>query len=251
MSGYGAFASFYDCLMEEVDYEARSSYLLSLFRRFRPEKPVGTVLDLACGSGNLLLEMMKRGVDVIGVDGSPEMLSKAEKKSMQAGKCPLLLCQDMRGLDLYGTVDGAVCAMDSLNHICKTRELAEIFRRLFLFIEPEGIFVFDVNTLYKHRRVLGDNAFVFDKPDLYCVWQNKLLRRTNEVDMRLDFFVREREIYRRFTDRVRERAYSVSTLRHLLSEAGFETLAVYDDLSFLPPKDTSERLVFVARRERQ
>lgn len=249
MSGYGSFAAFYDRLMGDVDYTARASYFLSLFEKFRPQKKAGTLLDLACGSGSLTLELMNRGIDVIGVDGSPDMLAKATEKAGKAGKSPLLLCQDMRRLDLYGTVDGAVCALDSLNHICKTTELAEIFRRLFLFIEPGGLFLFDVNTLYKHRRVLNDNAFVFEEPDFLCVWRNKLLSKTNEVDMQLDFFVGTEEYYQRFTDHVRERAYSEKTLRRLLTDAGFEVLAVYDDLSELPPRDTSERLIFAALRK--
>lgn len=251
MSGYGAFAAFYDCLMSDVDYKARSTYLLSLFKRFCPDQKIKTVLDLACGSGNLLLEIMNCGIDVIGVDGSPEMLAEAEKKSEKAGKSPLLLCQDMRKLDLYGTVDGAVCALDSLNHICETKGLEEIFHRLFLFIEPGGLFIFDVNTPYKHRHILCDNAFVFEKSNFLCVWQNKLLSRKNEVDMQLDFFVKDGAYYQRFTDHVRERAYSEKTLRRLLCEAGFELLAVYDDMSVLPAKETSERLIFVAKRKRK
>ena len=130
MSGYGLFSSFYDRLMSDMDYEGRAAYLLSLFARFRPEKPPDTLLDLACGSGGLSLPLAARGIDVIGVDGSDEMLARAREKADQAGMSLLLLCQDMRELDLYGTVDGAVCVLDSLNHLCRTDDLAEAFRRL-------------------------------------------------------------------------------------------------------------------------
>ena len=183
MSGYGLFSSFYDRLMNDMDYEGRAAYLLSLFARFRPEKPPDTLLDLACGSGGLSLPLAARGIDVIGVDGSDEMLARAREKADQAGMSLLLLCQDMRELDLYGTVDGAVCVLDSLNHLCRTDDLAEVFRRLRLFIEPGGLFVFDVNTPYKHREILGDNAFVFEEEDFLCVWRNRLIERTCEVDM--------------------------------------------------------------------
>lgn len=251
MSGYGLFSSFYDRLMSDMDYEGRAAYLLSLFARFRPEKPPDTLLDLACGSGGLSLPLAARGIDVIGVDGSDEMLARAREKADQAGMSLLLLCQDMRELDLYGTVDGAVCVLDSLNHLCRTDDLAEVFRRLRLFIEPGGLFVFDVNTPYKHREILGDNAFVFEEEDFLCIWRNRLIEHTCEVDMQLDFFVAEDEsggLCRRFTDTVRERAYTERTLRRLLDGAGFDTLAVYGDMTTDALPADGERAVYVARR---
>lgn len=249
MSGYGLFSAFYDRLMSDVDYEGRAAYLLSLFSRFRPEKPLETVLDLACGSGGITLPLAAVGLELIGVDGSQEMLAKAREKADRQGEDILFLCQDMRELDLYGTVDGALCALDGLNHLCRTGELAEVFRRLHLFIEPGGLFLFDVNTPYKHRQVLADNAFVFEEEDFLCIWRNRLMERTCEVDMQLDFFVRQEEgRYLRLSDDVRERAYSERTLRRLLDQAGFETLAVYADGTLEPPRADTERAVYVARR---
>lgn len=248
MSGYAAFSAFYDRLMGDVNYKARAEYLISLFERYRQRYKTKTLLDLACGSGSLTLELAKRGIDVIGVDGSEEMLMAAQDKSDKAGIPLMLLCQDMRELDLYGTVNGAVCTLDSLNHLCRTSELAEVFKRLFLFIESGGLFVFDVNTIYKHRNVLGDNSFVFEEDDFFCVWRNRLIDRTAEVDMQLDFFVDEGDSYARLTDSLRERAYSKRTLCRLLSDTGFETLAVYDDMTTVPVKDDSERMVFVTKR---
>lgn len=252
MSGYAALSSFYDRLMGDVDYTARAGYLLSLMERHRPDKPPALVLDLACGSASLSLELIARGVEVIGVDGSGEMLAVAADKARQArvGESSLLLrCQDMRELDLYGTVDTAVCALDSFNHLCRTADLAEVLRRLRLFIEPDGLLLFDVNTPYKHRQALADNVFVFEQEDFVCVWRNRLIDRTAEVDMQLDFFVQNGETtYERFTDFVRERAYAESTWRRLLADAGFDTLAVYDDGTVQPPRPDSERLTLVARR---
>ena len=218
MSGYAALSGFYDRLMRDVDYAARADYLLSLFHLHRPQKPPGTLLDLACGSGSLAMKLSERGIDVIGVDGSEDMLSAASDKSVKTGIPLMLLCQDMRALDLYGTVDGAVSVLDSLNHLCSTGGLSEVFKRLFLFIEPGGLFIFDVNTIYKHRFVLGDNAFVFEEDDFLCVWRNRLIKRTSEVDMQLDFFVKQGNGYTRLTDSLRERAYSEGTLKRLLSE---------------------------------
>ncbi len=246
MSGYGDFSAFYDALMADVDYAARADYLLKLFERHgtRPH----TVLDIACGSGSLCAEFMKHGIDPIGIDGSEAMLMNAREK---LGDGVLLLEQDMREMDLYGTVDGAVCTLDSLNHVCRTAELAEILRRARLFIEPHGLFIFDVNTPYKHRVVLGDNAFVTESDDMVCVWRNAYLPRTQEVAIQLDFFVEEPNgQYSRYTEAVRERAYTEKTWRRLLQDAGFETLAVYADMTTDAPSEDCERWVFVARSTR-
>ncbi len=247
-NAYQAFSRFYDRLMQDVDYAARAEYLLSLFHKHGCA--TDTLLDLACGSGNISIELAGRGVDVIGVDGSEEMLSLARMKAAEAGHSILFLQQDMRQLDLYGTVNGAVCTLDSLNHLLTTAHVRQVFDRLYLFIEPGGLLIFDVNTPYKHREILGNNAFVFELPELMCVWRNRLNPKTCQVDMLLDFFEQIRHNrYDRYTDLVRERAYSEKTLRKLLSQAGFETEAVYGDMTLEPPADTEQRMVFVARRK--
>lgn len=249
-NAYTAFAAYYDRLTGDVDYAGLAAYLRELFLRHQGAVP-RTLLDLACGSGSLSLELAA-DAEVIGVDGSEDMLALAGEKAADAGRSLLFLRQDMRSLDLYGTVGGAVCVLDSLNHLLCTADIRSVLRRLRLFLEPGGLFVFDVNTPYKHRAVLGDNAFVFEEEDLFCVWRNRYFPRTGEVAMMLDFFVPSGEDgrYDRLSDEVRERAYAEPTLRRLLCEEGFEILAVYGDRSFAPPGPEEERLVFVARNTR-
>ncbi|HHV51770.1 MAG TPA: class I SAM-dependent methyltransferase [Clostridiales bacterium] len=247
MSGYQALAAYYDRLTLNVDYNKRTGYIISLFERHYSGE-LEVLLDLACGTGSIAVELAARGFDVIGVDSSEEMLSLASQKAAEKGLPLMLLCQDMRSLDLYGTVDGAVCLLDSLNHLCSRVELAEVFKRLFLFVKPGGLFIFDVNTKFKHHNILGDNCFVFEEDDFVCVWRNRLISRTSEVDILLDFFVKNGDNYIRLTDSLRERAYSLNTISRLLHDAGFETLAIYDDLTFDAARDDSERVYFVARR---
>lgn len=246
MSGYQAFSEFYDQLMTDVDYPRRAEYLVSLFERHgnRPQ----TVLDIACGSGSLCKEFLHLGIDPIGVDGSADMLAKAgEKLSGQV----LLLQQDIRELDLYGMVDGAVCTMDSVNHLCKTIDVQRFFERLRLFVQLGGLFIFDVNSVYKHRHVLANQVFVAEESDVLCVWRNRLISRTNEVEMLLDFFAEEEDgSYSRFCDTVRERAYSRQTLCQLLQKTGWDCLAVYADMTTEDPLPDCQRLVFVARNNR-
>ena len=246
MNGYGSFAAFYDALTEDVDYAAWADYLLAAFTRHGG--CADTVLDLCCGSGSLSLELAQRGCDVIGVDGSADMLAVAREKAAEEERDILFLCQDIRQLDLYGTVDGAVCMLDSLSHILHTEDLREIFRRLGLFIAPDGLLVFDVNTPYKHAHILGDNAFVYEQDEFVCTWRNRYLPATHEVEMNLDFFLEEEDgTYTRHTDTVRERAYSLQTWKNLLTEAGFDLLDVYDERQFTAPGEDAQRWVLVAR----
>lgn len=249
MSGYRDFSRFYDRLMTEVDYDGYAGYLLRLFNRFG-ETP-STVLDLACGSGSLSEALVSLGMDPIGIDASEEMLEKAAEKPLLRERNVLLLQQDLRELDLYGTADGAVCVLDSVNHLCRIADVERFFERLRLFVAPGGLFIFDVNTPHKHRHVLGNQAFVFEESDFVCVWRNRLIEKTTEVDMTLDFFVnRDAEIYERFTDTVRERAYARRTLEAVLQRTGWDCLAVFGEGTEEEPTVACERWVFVARNNR-
>ncbi len=245
MSGYAALADFYDRLTDDVEYARRAERLLTLFERHR--KRPASLLDLACGTGTLTRILADTGIDMIGVDGSADMLSVAMERAV--GRDDLLfLEQDMRELDLFGTVEGAVCILDSLNHLLSTADIAEVFRRLSLFVEPKGLVIFDVNTVYKHSHTLGNNSFVLEQEDFMCVWRNEYRPRTHEVTQVLDFFAEEDDgCYTRTTDIVRERAYSPATLRRILADASFEVVAVYDDLSDASPSDTTERELWVVR----
>ena len=189
MGGYADFAAFYDRLTDDVGYPQRAEYIAGLLAEHGVQ--TGMVLDLACGTGSLTLELSRRGYEMIGVDASPDMLCAAQEKCAQAGAEVLFLCQPMEALNLYGTVNAAVCTLDSLNHITDLDTLREVFRRVALFLEPGGVFVFDVNTPYKHRQVLGDHTFVYDLEGLYCVWQNAYCAEDASVEILLDFFEEE------------------------------------------------------------
>lgn len=247
MSGYHVFSRFYDSLTFNVDYVKRADYLQSVLSLYGHEW--GLTLDLACGTGSLTTELKKRGVDVFGVDGSQEMLSEAMDKSYDEGLSILYLCQRMESLDLYGTIDTCICTLDSLNHITDKAKLQAAIDRVGLFMNPGGMFVFDVNTVYKHRHILADNTFVYDTDKVFCVWQNSL-KENNIVDIDLDLFEREGEsgeLYTRCSESFSERAYETEELKEMLSAAGFEILAVYNDMSTEPLSDTADRAVFVAR----
>lgn len=247
MSRYCSFAEYYDSLTSNVDYRKTAEYVSDILNENGINK--GILLDLACGTGTMSLIMAQKGYDVIGVDNSPEMLGEAREKALEAGEDILFLCQDMCSIDLYGTVDCTVCLLDSLNHLESKEELLEAFKRVSLFTVPGGLFVFDVNTEYKHKYVLGDNTFVYDNDDVYCVWQNEYDDESKTVEIFLDFFQEENGLYRRSSEYFAERAFSDSDIKNLLSEAGFTDIKAYGELRKTAPSDTEERVFYVARKD--
>ena len=243
MSGYHSFSQFYDNLTFNVDYKKRADYIQSVLSLYG--HPWGLTLDLACGTGTLTLELKTRGVDIFGIDGSYDMLSIAMEKAAEQGLDVLFLCQEMERLDLYGTIDTCICTLDSLNHITDQKKLQRAFDRVALFMNSGGYFVFDMNTVYKHREILGNNTFVYDTDQVFCVWQNSL-KANNIVNIELDLFEREDGVYYRQSEHFKERAYEIDEVKRMLAQAGFTLRAVYADMTTEPLKENSDRAVFVA-----
>lgn len=246
MSGYRSFASFYDRLTQNIDYPKRAAYYDSLIIQHGGKR--GILLDLGCGTGSLTMEFAALGYDVLGIDASHEMLSVAVSKPHDG---ITYLCQDMRALDLYGTVDVTVCALDGINHMTEEDGLRRAFARVSLFTSPGGLFLFDVNTPYKHEHVLGDNTFVYDLDDLYCVWQNAFDAKSCTVAISLDIFESSGKAYIRHEDAFSERAYTQDTLTKLLDQAGFSVLACYGLDSLEAPAEQAEKIVYVAVKREQ
>lgn len=247
MSSYGVFAQFYDRLTDDVEYKKRADYFCTLLSANGVNG--GTLLDLACGTGRLLYEMAAVGFDVIGVDASAEMLCAAQAHPKAAERQPLLLCQRMQALDLYDTVDAVICSLDSINHLTDPKDVRAAFGRVSLFLNPGGVFVFDVNTIYKHRHILANNTFVYDLGDLYCVWQNELDENTDTVEITLDFFEQDEDVYYRSTESFSERAYSLDDIRRWLEEVGLTVTGVLEELTQNSPQEDTQRVVFTARKE--
>ena len=244
---YDIFARFYDLLTENVGYKKRADYFCRLLSSCSEQK--GILLDLACGTGTLSVEFAKRGYDVIGVDCSVGMLNEARRKCAGEGQNVLLLCQEAAQLDLYGTIDFAVCALDSINHFAGADEVQAAFDKVSLFMNKGGAFVFDVNTVYKHKNVLADNSFIYDYDDVFCAWQNNL-NDDFSVDISLDFFALNNDgLWERSSEEFTERVYTLDELEKMLAKSGFTVLGIYDDLTIDPVRPDSERAVFLARKD--
>lgn len=242
MGSYQDFAKVYDALMGSVNYQKRGEYLLSVFEKYGQNPPC--LLDLGCGTGTLTRFLAQNGKEMVGVDASPEMLAVA-RENTPAGADILWICQDLRELDLYGTAQGAVSTLDTLNHITGDGELKDFFGRLRYFLEPGNLFVLDMNTPYKHREILGNNTFVYDTPNVYCVWQNQTENLTTKIT--LDLFVKQGEGYTRKTESFFERGYSLEELKKA-AKPWFELTDVFEDLTFDPPGAESQRMICVLKK---
>jgi ubiquinone/menaquinone biosynthesis C-methylase UbiE len=247
VSGYGAFARHYDALTKNIDYKRRAEYFARLVKAHMPKAKL--VLDLACGTGSLAFELEQKGFEVIAADASPDMLGEAARKAAERNSRVLFLNQPMESLDLYGTVDATVCALDSVNHLGGKANWLKAFKKVALFTNPGGMFIFDANTPHKHRDILGSGAFVLETPEVFCCWRNEYRSEGHRVDVALDFFVKTNNgQYLRESELISEWAFEQAEIEAMLKEAGFEPIAAYDDDSERPPTLLSERIVYIARK---
>jgi SAM-dependent methyltransferase len=243
---YELFASYYDGLMRDIDYQGRAVFFSQLFERFHTQPQI--VLDLACGTGSLSVELSKLGYDVIGVDRSPAMLSAASAKAGSTNGSVLFLCQEMGALDLYGTIDAAVCHLDGINHLLSKAAVCAAFEKVSLFLNEGGLFVFDLNSPRKLAQELGNNTYVYDDENVYCVWQNSYSSSTRVCRFDLTFFERRGAVYSRRDERFAEKAYTTQQIKSWLALSGLTLAGVFDGFSFDEANENSSRILFVAMK---
>ncbi len=223
MSAYLDLARWYDDLTRDVPYPQFADYYEAQF--CARNKTVKTLLDFACGTGTLTCLMAERGYETIAVDASPEMLTELMDKAADlSGVPPLILCQDAVSLDLNDVVDAAVCSLDGVNYLSRA-ELTELLRRLHLFIHPQGIFIFDVNS-EERLRSLDGQIFVDETEAVLCLWRAEFHEDTGALFYGMDLFRQEDALWSRSGEEHVEYAYSVETLETLLREAGFVNIGV-------------------------
>jgi ubiquinone/menaquinone biosynthesis C-methylase UbiE len=192
----------------------------------------------------------KNGYDVIGVDASEDMLSVANEKKYDEESSALFLCQKAEELDLFGTIQCAVSSLDTFNHIGSIEKIEKAISLVSLFMDMNGIFIFDMNTPYKHKKVLGNNTFVYDMDEVYCVWQNSYDEDSERTDIDLDFFIKneENEDYERYSESFSEYIYTSESIIDIIKKCGFTLLGTTDDYSSNPISDTTERITFICKK---
>ena len=252
MSGaYSSLAAVYDKLNSGIDHKAWADFIESRFEKYSHKHPT-SLLDLACGTGSMTVELARRGYDMTGVDISDEMLSEARAKcdSERFAHKVLLVRQDMRELELYGTVDAAICCLDSFNYLTDTKSLARTLAHLHNYIEPDGLLVFDMNAPAKFERVYGENAYVLEEDGILCAWQNFYNSKTKLCDFYLSIFREDSDgRWERFDEEQRERCYSLRTVQKLLSEGGFELCELVGGFRGEEVNADTERWYFTVRRK--
>lgn len=265
MEAYTDFAMVYDTFMDETPYEQWCEFLMELFRKYGAQKDDtrqensavmdnlrqerNTVLDLGCGTGTLTELLARRGYDMIGVDLSEEMLRIAVDKRERSGLDILYLCQDMRELELYGTVGAAVSVCDSVNYLLEEDDVVQTFRLLNNYLYPEGLFIFDFNTIYKYAEIIGDTTIAENREECSFIWENTYYEeeRINEYD--LTIFVREEgDRYRRFQETHLQRGYSLKEMRGMVEAAGLLFVDAIDADTHREVTQESERIYIVARK---
>lgn len=246
MSTYQTFARFYDELTQNVEYEKIAGCFDSLILRYGKK---GLLVDLGCGTGSLSIALAKLGHEVIGVDSSEMMLSQAFNKMYGAGQSITFLHQNMEELDLYGTIENVVSSLDSLNHVMEDEALLRTFQRVSLFLERGGLFLFDVNTPYKHEKVLGDETFVYDLDNIYCVWNNEYDRVKKQTQISLDFFeAQEDGSYVRTGEQFFERPLDRGQIEALCKGSGLKVIAEFDDYTLGPVHEKTQRAIYVTQK---
>ena len=250
MEAYTSFASVYDTFMDNVPYEEWGEYIHSMLCEYGVKD--GIVLDLGCGTGTMTEILAGYGYDMIGVDNSEDMLELAMEKRIASGHDILYLLQDMREFELYGTVRAVVSVCDSVNYITEPEELAEVFRLVNNYLDPGGLFLFDFNTEYKYREVMGDCTIAEDRGDCSFIWDNCYYEeeKINEYDLTL--FIREGSddngaLYRKYRETHFQRGYTLEEIRELLSSAGLVFQAAYDMDTGEAAWEKSERICVIAR----
>lgn len=256
MEAYTSFASVYDTFMDNVPYSEWAQYIRGLLLESGTED--GIVLDLGCGTGSLTELLAGYGYDMIGVDNSEDMLELAMEKRLKSGHDILYLLQDMREFELYGTVRAVVSVCDSLNYITDPEDLVQVFRLVNNYLDPGGVFIFDFNTDYKYRKILGDCTIAEDRGTCSFIWDNYYYEneQINEYDLTL--FIQEKnpdetqsdqmpQLYRKYKETHYQRGYTLKEIQVLLEKAGLVFEAAYDVDSKEEPSDTSERICVIAR----
>ena len=277
MDAYTSFARVYDMFMDNVPYEEWCDYISGLLKEYGISN--GLVLDLGCGTGSMTELLAARGFDMIGVDCSEDMLEIALEKRMASGRDILYLQQDMRDLELYGTVRAVVCLCDSINYLLDVQDLETVFRLVNNYLDPGGIFIFDLNTEYKYRELLADRTIAENRDEGSFIWDNYYDEesRINEYDLALFIPAEEADagkmgegagpdcetgaasgsgtsgegLYRKYQETHFQRAYTLDEIREALERAGMEFLTWYDGDGDgrQAPREDSERIYVIAREK--
>ncbi len=247
MSSYEGFAQVYDTYMDQVPYEDWSQNILSLFAKYGV-KPHGTVVDLGCGTGAMSHLLAQAGFSVIGVDLSEEMLSIAASKDGSEGI--LYICQDMSELELAAPASAMISLCDSMNYLTEDGALEAALARVKQYLVPGGVFIFDMNTVYKYEQLLADNTFTETREDGSFIWENEFDAKSRINTYYLTLYIADEkspDLFYRFMEEHFQRAYTEEEVARAISGSGLELLEVLDSETMASPTEATERVYFICQ----
>lgn len=245
MASYESFAQVYDTFMDNIPYDDWCGYLHNLLKQYGVTD--GLILELGCGTGEMTERLAALGYDMIGVDNSAEMLEVAQEKKDASGHDILYLLQDMREFELYGTVRAVVSICDTINYVTDTEELVRVFLLVNNYLDPGGVFIFDLNTVGKYRE-LGESVIAENRDEGSFIWENWYDEETHINEYDLTLFLRQKSgLYEKYEETHYQRAYEIEEIKDALACAGLKLEAVFDAFTQDAPRPESERLYFVAR----
>lgn len=252
MEAYTDFAGVYDQLMDAVPYEKWCQNLVRELTQYGIKD--GIVLELGCGTGSLTELLAAEGYDMIGVDSSDEMLNAAFEKKEKSGHDILYLNQDMRTFELYGTVRAVVSVCDSLNYLLEDEDMTACFRLVNNYLDPDGVFIFDFNTLYKYETVIGNSVIAENREDCSFIWENFFDAECNINEYDLTVFVKNhkasesgQELFSRFQEVHLQRGYTLEEMKHFIKLSGMEFCKAYDADTLGEVTAESERIYCICR----
>ena len=261
MQPYTGFASVYDLFMDNIPYEEWAEYVQKLLNQYNIKS--GLILELGCGTGSMTRQLAGRGYEMIGIDNSEEMLQIARDKGEVSNDNILYLCQDMREFELFGTVSAVISVCDSMNYILSEEDLLQVFKLVNNYLDPQGVFIFDLDTQYAYEEIIGDSTIAENREEGSFIWENTYYEDEMLNEINLTLFIPEQDnpeaegqeknttLFRKQEEVHYRRAYPLDTMKRLIEEAGMEWVAVYDTLTMKKPKKDSERVYIIAREKRQ
>lgn len=248
MEQYTNFAKVYDLFMDNVPYDKWVEQIKDIL--YKENIKDGLICDLGCGTGAITERLANLGYDMIGIDNSYDMLDVAMEKKYASGNDILYLCQDMREFELYGTVRAIISRCDSLNYIRELSELKEVFAWVNNYLDPNGLFIFDMNTEYKYQNILGDNTFAEVREQASFIWENTydIDKRINEYDLNL-FIKLEGDNYKKFEERHVQKAYTFDEILSAIDSSNMVLEKYMDADTYGDIRENTERILFVAREK--
>lgn len=248
MEAYTSFAQVYDMFMDNIPYDEWCKYLVEMLKKYGIED--GLVLELGCGTGSVTRRLEQANYNMIGIDNSEDMLSIARENGPES---ILYLLQDMTEFELYGTVNAVISICDSINYILEEEDLLKVFKLVNNYLEKDGIFIFDLNTMYKYSEIMGDTVIAENRDEGSFIWENTYFEDEQINEYNLTLYIKDHieDKYNRYEEIHYQKAYSIDTVIKLLEKAGMEFVAVYDAFSWDKPGKKSERVYFVAKEGHQ